>query len=387
MANRVYNITDAPDKYDILSRTPKNYSKDNYFLKELQDKVNAEWTYRPNRVDIEFEQDWGSEKYGSMEVVVQSVKSDKGQDLSNDCRRVVFKNILEDRFRRGSKFRFSPRYNLNDFDNEKNVWLVTNFDRASVTSSVIIERCNGSIGSAYLDEQGVTKYHYEPVIQGRELYSTNLRYADPIVAPQSQITIICQHNNFTRDYFINQRFIIGYDKVYRITAINKYYTDTTFIADDIGLMKIYLELTEKSFYDNFETRIAYQMTPTVHFTTTENGGIGDLQYSIGFSEPSFIPTDLGEQTIVFHPFVMLQDGTEIPDIPIYTEIHLENLPPSVDISNYINFEQEPGNNNFSLSRIKPYLAGNLGIKCSVKEEDSPTGEGFSTEFNMVVRRP
>ena len=158
MANKVYNITDAPDQYDILSRTPKNYSKNNYFLKELQDKVDAEWAYRPNRVDVEFEQEWGSERYYPLEVVVQSVKSDKGQDLSNDCRRIVFKDITESRFKRGSKFRFAPNYDLNEFEKKKNVWLVTNFDRASVTSSVIIERCNGSIGSTYIDKQGVTKY-------------------------------------------------------------------------------------------------------------------------------------------------------------------------------------------------------------------------------------
>ena len=173
-----------------------------------------------------------------------------------------------------------------------------------MTSSVIIERCNGSIGSTYLDKQGVTRYHYEPVIQGRELLSTNLRYADPIVAPQSQLTIICQHNGYTKDYFINQRFIIGYDKVYRITAINKYYTDTTFIPDDIGLMKIYLELVEASVYDNFNTRIAYQQGPTVVLDTTPNGEVGDYHYSIGFHAPEVIPTNLYKDKIEFQPYVM-----------------------------------------------------------------------------------
>lgn len=387
MANKVYNITDAPDKYDILSQTPKNYNKDNYFLKELQDKVNAEWTYRPNRVDVEFEQEWGSEKYAPMEVVVQSVKSDKGQDLSNDCRRIVFRDITESRFKRGSKFRFSKNYDLNEFDKNKNIWIVTNFDRASVTSSVIIERCNGSIGSTYVDKQGVTRYHYEPVIQGRELLSTNLRYSDPIVSPQSQLTIICQHNDYTKDYFINQRFVIGYDKVYRITAVNKYYTDTTFIPDDIGLMKIYLELTEKSPYDNFETRIAYQQEPNVVLNTTENGQVGDLHYSIGFKKPQYIPTNLGKLKIEFNPYVMIQDGTEVPDIPITTTISLQRLPEHVDISKYILFEQEMGSNDFSLQRVKLYPQGNLIVTCHVNEENSPSGEAFSTEFEMVVSQP
>lgn len=42
MSRKVINITHSANKYDILSQTPKNYDKDNYFLKELQDKVNAE---------------------------------------------------------------------------------------------------------------------------------------------------------------------------------------------------------------------------------------------------------------------------------------------------------------------------------------------------------
>lgn len=42
MANKVIDISDSVTKYDILSQTPKNYSKDNYWLKELQHKVNIE---------------------------------------------------------------------------------------------------------------------------------------------------------------------------------------------------------------------------------------------------------------------------------------------------------------------------------------------------------
>lgn len=386
MANKIYNIADTPEMYDILSSTPKNYSKQNYFIKELQDKVNADWKFRPNRVDVEFELTWGKGNYQPIEVVMQSVKSDKGQDLSNDCRRIVFKDIQESRFRLGSKFRFSEKYLLEDFDEEKNVWLVTNFDRASMTSSVIIERCNGSIGSLVVDEQGISKYHYEPVIQGKDLYSTTFRYADPIVAPQSQLTIICQHNEYTKKYFVNQRFIIGYDKVYRITAINKHYSNTTFKPGNIDLIKIYLELTEKSFYDNFETRIAYQMTPEVHLST-QGGNLGNWQYSIGFKEPDFIPTDLTSDEIHFYPMVVIQDGTEIPDIPIKVEISLQNLPSNVNIEKYINFEYDPTDSSFVLSRIKPYLGGNLFVRCSVNEEDSPTGEPFETSFSLVVRKP
>ena len=39
MARKVKNITNSASSYDILSQTPGNYSRNNYFLKELQEKV------------------------------------------------------------------------------------------------------------------------------------------------------------------------------------------------------------------------------------------------------------------------------------------------------------------------------------------------------------
>ena len=42
MAHKIVDVTKSANSYDILSQTPKNYDKNNYFLKELQHKVNAE---------------------------------------------------------------------------------------------------------------------------------------------------------------------------------------------------------------------------------------------------------------------------------------------------------------------------------------------------------
>ena len=378
MARKVVDITNSANSYDILSQTPKNYSKDNYFLKELQDKVNAEWRYRPNRVDIEYENNWGVQTYTPIEVVIQSVRSEKGSAISNDCRRIVFKNILEDRFVIGSKFKFSEKYDLNTEDKNKNVWLATNTDNVKMTSSMIIERCNGTLGSVYVDNQGITKYHYEPVIQGKDLSAVNLFYNEVAVSPQSQLLVIAQHNEFTKKYYINQRFIVGYDKVYRIKAINKFYANSTNDPENVGLMRIYLELTESCIYDNFDTRIAYQNSPGVHLTTTKNSS-----YSIKLSKPEYIPVNLTDNPITFTMVVVNERGQEFPEINISVDCVLENLPSGADQSNYFDYIDN-GNNSFDLRRKRIYLNGNLQINCKVNKEESPSGEEISTSFTMVM---
>ena len=258
------------------------------------------------------------------------------------------------------------------------MWLATNTDNVKMTSSMIIERCNGTLGSVYVDNQGITQYHYEPVIQGKDLSAVSLFYNEVAVSPQSQLLVIAQHNEFTKKYYINQRFIVGYDKVYRIKAINKFYANSTNDPENVGLMRIYLELTESCIYDNFDTRIAYQNSPEVHLTTTK-----DSSYSIKISKPEYIPVNLTDDPITFTMVVVNERGQEFPEINISVDCVLENLPSGVDQGNYFDYIDN-GNNSFDLRRKRIYLNGNLQINCKVNKEQSPSGEEFSTSFTMVM---
>lgn len=394
MARKVINTTHSADRYDILSQTPKNYSSSNYFLKELQDKVNADWAYRPNRVDIEYEDDWGQQTYSPIEVVIQSVKSEKGTSISDDCKAIVFKNIFEDRFTIGNRFRFASRFGDDTVQTEqmdpdhsncgkvvrpkqlKNVWLVTNYNSVNMTSSVVIERCNGTLGSLYTDAQGVSHRHYEPVIQGRDLTSVSFSYNETAVSPQSQLLIIAQHNDYTRDYFINQRFIVGYDKVYRIKAINKFYSNSTDNPEDVGLMRIYLELTESSPYDDFENRIAYQSTGKIIIDNKDSEQ--SENYTIGFTSPEIIPIYLDSAGVTFTPEVRNGDVV-VDNTTITLECELANLPATVDINNYISIEMENG--SYTIKRKRVYLRGNLTLIWT--GIDDGTGEKLvTTSFEL-----
>ena len=376
MSRKVKNITHSANKYDILSQTPKNYSKDNYFLKELQEKVNADWNYRPNRVDIEYESEWGQQVYEPIEVVVQSVKSEKGEDISNDTRNLVFQNIFEDRFDLGSRFRFSEDYDYSKPENAKNVWMVTNQNKVNMTSSVVVERCNGTLGSTVKNPNGTVSYHYEPVIQGKNLTSVNFSYNETLLSPQSQLLVIAQHNEYTKNYVLNQRFIIGYDKVYRIKAINKFYGRTTFDPMNVGFIYIYMEICEETnAYDDFEHRIAYQgdlenavpVTPQI-----------DKQYVITFEQPETIPNSFNTESLVFQPVLKDEKGVVVP-ATFNVNVELENLSNPSNLTKYVEYSEEDG--VFTFVKHKIYISGNLVLTWSTTD---PNGQEQQVKISMYM---
>ena len=383
MARIVINTTHSANCYDILSQTPPDYDRENYFLKELQQKVDAEWEYRPNRVNIEYEDNWGQQTYAPIQVVIQSVKSEKGREIADDFRQVVFRDILDSRFTIGSRFRFAAHYNGSAQvpDSEKNVWLSINTDSVKMTSSMIIERCNGTLGSLWKDDQGVSHYHYEPVVQASGLTSVSLMENEVAVSPQSKLTIIAQHNDYTRDYFINQRFIVGYDKVYRVNAIDKFYSNSTFDAENVGLMRMYLEITETSEYDDFEHRIAYQDSRNV--IMQYNTPSGETQYHIDFATPSVIPTHLDETTILFTPVVRDAHNETVTGVPVRFSYALENLPETVDPDNYVSVTQEKG--TVSLARKRVYLRGNMILTWTIDAQYIESGTEETVSFVMSLR--
>ena len=246
------------EPYKTISQTPKNYSKYNYYLHTLQDKIDADWKYRPNRVDVEEQgiEDWGTDKYTPIEVVIQTLKNDKGETVSDDLYRLVFKDCHRQN-KVGYRYRFSYEFDPTEPDNKKNIWIGLNQTTMSPTSSQVVCRCNGNIGSIYTDENGQTSYHYEPVIQPSKLSNPMFDYSEVAIDPDGSMTLIAQYNKYTKQYYINQRFIIGTDRVYKINNIIKSDSRTTFDMEDVGIMRIYLAMDQTGKLDNFETRIAY----------------------------------------------------------------------------------------------------------------------------------
>lgn len=321
-------------------------------------------------MEIEQEKTIGEEDYFPLDVVIQSVRNDKGTKVSDDIRRLVFRDIKYS-VRLGTKFRFSYNFDINEPEGDKDVWLATNKDSTSPTGQVVISRCNGTLGSIYTDEKGVSHYHYEPVICSDTLSSVNLNYNEAIIIPQAQITLTTQHNQFTKNYYINQRFVIGYDRVYKIKGINKANSLKTFNPYDVGLVILYAELDEISSKDDFETRIAFNEADTPPVINVE-----PMEYDILIYEPYSLPINLTKTPILFKVGVF--NGEELLGNSVTVNVSIPNCS---NANLYFDFIDN-GDNSFYLSKKQTYNKENLLISCSAS---SPTGELLTKEYEIGLK--
>lgn len=373
---KVVDTTNYVDSRYLLSQTPPNFVKDNYFLHELAEKVDAEWEYRPNRADIEQEESIGSEKFFPIQVVMQSVRNDKGTKVSNDWRRLVFRDIRYEA-RLGTKFRFAINGDPNIPAEEKSIWLGVNLDSISPTSQIVVVRCNGTIGSVWFDEQGVKNYHYEPVVQSTTLTSTSPSFNDIAIDPKSQLIITCQHNKYTKEYYINQRFIIGYDRVYKISNIIKTDSLQTYNSLDVGVMTIYLDFDQNSAKDDFINRIAYngrdEDTTSPEITPPSQDVDG---YEIRVVSPNPLPNSLysDSDNAPFEVWVYQNDNkTNIPvDVKVSAVSNGETIEDETVFNSYCAFDDSnlSTKHQFTLKRIMKSWSIKILVHCFAQVEDN-----------------
>lgn len=380
MANKVTDISNSSaTSYTTISKTPKNRNHGNFFLKELQDKYDAEWQYAPNVVTVEYEKTWGKEDFEPIEVRDQKPRSDKNKAFSDDLKRLVFRDIFEKRFRIGSKFRFNEVFDDDTVPNEaKDIWLVTNMVYANPNTSVIVTRCSGKLGFRMKDEQGISHTYYEPAIMNTDLKRVAFHYNQTTIAPESELIVVVQHNDRTSHFYVNQRFVIGYDQVYRIKGLDKFYSDQTYNPYSAGLITLYMELTEQSPKDVFgEEGLAY----TQHHEIVMEREVSPEQehLRLAWDLPTEIPPELTSEPVRFK--AVLKEGETPLRANVNYTYELLNLPEGVSAEKYVDFKVlEDG--SFSISRKKRYMNGNIRITASVGNVGDPDYQSVSFELLM-----
>lgn len=361
----------AVTSFDLRTQTPGEYNPSNHYLEVLQKKINYDWNFRPNRATVGREDGKGTLDFKPIEVVLQTVKSDKGEIISDNWRRIVFKDVREECII-GERFKFGYEFTQDEKEEDKSIWIVANLSRTSMTSSVVAVRCNTTIGSVYKDERGVEQTHFEPIVLAHDSTSISLFYNSTIMVPQADLTFVCQHNKWTRNYYINQRFVIGYDQVYRIQGINKFDSIYTFRPEEAGIMTVSLERVEISEKDNFATRIAYNGdNNTVNIDESSQD-----DYQLKIVSPEVLPTFVKSTPITFVCKLFKNDEEQDINISVQGELANCNTPDSY-------FEiQKISNTEFTLKRLRFYGGGALTIKCFIPKEESPTQEEIYISFNI-----
>ena len=354
----IYDSSKIVDSRYLFSQTPPDFVEENYFLNSTQMKIDADWPYRPNRKNIEYETAPGSEEYKPLEVVVQSVHGEKGQKVSDDWYALVFRDCS--RFNRlGSRYRFDLRDGVIGDFSEANIWMGLNQTSLSPTSSQVVCRCNGTIGSIWKAPDGKLSYHYEPVIQVSDINRAGFFYSEIAVDMEGKLTIIAQYNKYTQQYYLNQRFVIGNRQIWKVVGIYESDTLSTNDPKDIGVIRLHLEVDQVGDKDDMERRIAYngvEETP-VPISPAEPA---EDNYVLTFAEPDGFPETFSELTI--RP-VVLNNSVETA-IGVATVFSLTGRYASkANIANYVKLtDNEDG--SWTITKLRSDVTLSLKIECS-----------------------
>ena len=264
---KVIDTTNLVDSSTCLNTNLEpNFISDNYYLSSIQDKIDYEWDFRANRIDIKEENVAGSEIYTDVQVAIDTVFNDKTKTtMSDDWRRIIFKDITHN-IDVGKRFIFAE--NFHNKDNGESVWITTNLTKLSATSAGVIRRCDNNIAMKLKNGE----IHYEPCILETEFKAINLYYDESIVVPQAQIYIILQYNEYTKKIKINDRYILGAtdledranNDVFKVKASVKFKTKTTFDVTNNKLVYLGLDRDSVDERDDLVNRVAYQATDNIN---------------------------------------------------------------------------------------------------------------------------
>ena len=238
----------------LKARLPKNMVGENYYIENLQDKRNKDWAYRYNVVGIEEEIQRQLEytcelpSYTPIDVVIRSVKSERGEDLGTDWAELSFRD-LKYPIGVGRRYRFSldfpdmTKMTEDEKYYDTSVWLAINEGPIKPRHSCVVRRCNGNIamvGSPDRTYQNITEARYEPCIQVTELRYMNKYYNQTLVVPQAEWYVYLQMNYFTNFIKVNDRLILGLsdvedkenNSVYQVKAVVKANSQKTFARNN-----------------------------------------------------------------------------------------------------------------------------------------------------------
>ena len=86
-------------------------------------------------------------------------------------------------------------------------------------SGPVRARCRPHSGTkCLLIHTPYTEIHYEPCVVEPNMQYVNMYYNDDVVISQATLYVILQHNQYTRNIEIDDRFIIGFNQVFKVKA-------------------------------------------------------------------------------------------------------------------------------------------------------------------------
>ena len=379
---RIVDTTNIVDTSTCLNvNLEPNMISDNYYLSSIQDKINYEWEFRANKIDLKEEVKRGTQKYKDVQVAMDDVFDEKTKTtLSDDWRKIIFRDINHDK---DIGKRFLIRNNFNEINGPESVWLLINASKMTATAGGIIRRCNNNIAMKLKDGS----IHYEPCVLETEFKSSNLYYDESIVIPQSQIYMILQDNEYTKKIKINDRYILGAtdledranNDIFKVNATVKFKTGTTFDVSDNKLVYVGLNRDAVDERDDLINRVAYQATsnidpddkpvvpddPDVPIEDNYNVKLFNLDENKEIYEDKILLDEENNYKIIIY-----KNGEEIKDLSNFEINYISDLVGTDKDEFYYELSFDKDNKNiFSIMNKRTYVKDKLQINILIKSKD------------------
>lgn len=221
----------------VMIKSPEQQYRDN-FQALIDQQINVAY----NWFDIEVEDVLGTQIYRSTKVRMSyAINPGTGTKLSDDWKSLLFQTPSDKNIKMGKRFRYG-----------NNIWLTINTEAyGSATENCVMRRCNNTLNVLLSDGS----IHKEPCAIDNDVKYGNIYYNNAVNVAQGTIVVWVQFNNFTRNMNINDRFILGYNQVYKIKNIINYLSDFTFDPDGSPLVKMEMQLDSKVSTDDFTKRV------------------------------------------------------------------------------------------------------------------------------------
>ena len=378
---KVFDSTDKFSVFENKSRVYKNMNKDNYYLKNIQNKVDYEWKYRYNVVDIEEEIDNGSLNFHPLEAKIQKVYDEKMKTvLSDDWKKINFKDIQHP-IKMGRRYKFS----LNDNYEQKDIWLTLNTNTTDPIHGAVIRRCDSFL--TILSNNG--NVHYEPICLETDFKYTTIYYDLSISIAQGEIYGILQYNKYTKSLKINDRFFIGpvdtediyNNTIFKVKAIRKFQGENTFDENSIPLIYLALERDDVGSEDDLKNRIAKSngIYREDVFNDNNKNEVIDNNEDLNNENLNNQENEILQDN--FHLEILSEDGSNINDRIILNEekkflcyLYNNNEKLEVDINiecDLLSTDKDSyyydlivyNGNSFGILNKKMYLKDELKIRC------------------------
>lgn len=376
---KVIDTTNIIDSSMYLkARVPKNMVKNNYYLDALQKKIEKEWTYRYNVVDIEEEKICGSNEFTPVEAVIQTAYDTYQKTvMGDDWKRLVFKDIKYP-VDEGKRYRFHVEFEKNNIpDIKKSIWITVNTNRTSPTRGILVRRCDSFFT---IPSEDKTEIHYEPVCLEADFKYINF-YSDlTITVPQAEMYAIMQYNQYTKHIKINHRFVVGAtnindredNTIFKVKAVNKFQSCSTYEVDDVPLVVLALERSLVDSTDDFETRIMSQNATykkdnvnNVVDDIIDNKPVDKIDYYIKIDSNIGIKNKILLNTQNDFSCYVYDSNNNIIDVPIDIKVDLLS---TVNDIYYYDYKRSD-NNHFSIFNKKAYMKDKLQIMCTAEIND------------------